>query len=606
MMVHEPEPEGKLFDGYLTRRLLGYARPYRASLGLALVVILLMAMTTSFMPVLLKTAIDNYLVPDDSGMDAAQRIGGLTRTGWLYFGMAVAAFLLRYFQSYLMAWAAERIIFDMRAAIYAKILRLPLRYMDRNPVGRLMTRVTSDVEAMQKMVTDGVVGLVADVFALFAIMGFMLYLSPHLAFTLFLILPVLLAVMAWINWNTRRAHRRVRSKQSSLNAYLQEMITGMLTVQLFNREQSVWRKFDERNRELREGWLESVRWVSYFFPSMEVLNAVSVGLLLVVAGAAILQGSDAVSIGVLVAFLAYIRDFFRPIEDLSEKSNIFQAAMASSERIFGLLDEPEEITDPLVPVSLTTFRGEIEFEHVWFAYQQEDWVLKDLSFRIAPGESVAIVGATGAGKTSIISLINRFYDVQRGCVRVDGQDVRSYRQVDLRRRIGVVIQDPFIFSGTIADNIQMHHPDVTREQVIEAARYVNAHRFIEALPDGYETHVQERGITLSTGQKQLLALARALVQNPDILLILDEATANVDTESEQLIQEALKRLMHGRTTILIAHRLSTIRGVDRIMVLRGGEKIEEGTHRALISHEGYYRRLYELLAHQPAGYAEAR
>ncbi len=599
MSAVELEPEGKLFDGQLTRRLLAYTKPYRALLGLAVLVILIMSLLNSAMPVLLKMAIDDYLMEDAVSLSAGDRIAGITRIGWFYLGLAGFVFGLRYFQAYLMAWVAERIIYDMRADIFAKILRMPLRFMDRNPVGRLMTRVTSDVEAMQRMVTDGVVGLVADLFALVAIMGFMIYLSPVLALTLFGVFPVLLGVMFWINLNTRRAHRKVRARQSTLNSYLQEMITGMLTIQLFNRETNVRKRFDQRNTDLRQGWFESVRWISFFFPSMEVLNAVSVALVLGVGGWMIVQGSDAVSIGIMVAFLAYIRDFFRPLEDLSEKSTVFQSAMASSERIFGLMDEKEDLQDPPKPVEIERFNGAVEFDRVWFAYQDEDWVIKDLSFKIQPGESVAIVGATGAGKTSIISLISRLYDVQRGLVRVDEQDVRNYRQVDLRRRIGMVIQDPFIFSGSIAANIHMHNPEVSREQVIEAAKYVNAHRFISALPDGYDTEVQERGITLSTGQKQLLALARALVQDPDILLILDEATANVDTESELLIQDALKRLMRGRTSILIAHRLSTIRGVDRILVMRNGEKIEEGSHTSLIQHDGYYRRLYELLAHQP-------
>ena len=600
MITPEAEIAGKLFDGHLTRRLMKYAHAYWPMLTLAVFLILLMAIVSSYLPVLSSTAIDEYLIAENASLSADQRITGITRVGLLYLGLSALAFGLRYLQSYLMAWVGERIIFKMRADIFAKIMRLPLRYMDRNPVGRLMTRVTSDVDAMQKMVTDGLVGLVADLFTLLAIMGFMLYLSPRLALTLFATFPVLLGVMGWINHNTRRAHRRVRYRQSALNAYLQEMITGMFTIHMFNREPSVVREFDSRNRELRGSWFETVRWISFLFPSMEVLNALSVALVLTVGGAAILGGSGTVTIGVLVAFMAYIRNFFRPLEDLSEKSTVFQSAMASAERIFALMDIPEEVLDPAQPVSIEQFRGEVTFENVSFAYTDEEWVLKDLSFHIAPGQSIAIVGATGAGKTSMISLINRFYDVQRGCVRVDGRDVREYRQVDLRRRIGVVIQDPFIFSGSIASNISMHNPELSREDVVQACRYVNAHRFIEKLPEGYDTQVQERGITLSTGQKQLLALARALAQNPDILLILDEATANVDTESEQLIQEALTRVMKGRTSILIAHRLSTIRGVDRIMVMRHGRKIEEGSHSELISHDGYSRRLYELIAHQPS------
>lgn len=599
MTSYEPDVEARLFDWRLTRRLLAYVRRYRAILAASVAAILVMSVVSSILPILLKTAVDDYLIAESGTLTSEARWAGIWRIGWGYLALSFLAFGLRYVQTYWMAWVGEHIIFDMRADIYSKILRLPLRFMDRNPVGRLMTRVTSDVDAMQRMVTEGVVGILADLFALLTIMGFMWYLSPRLALTLFAIFPVLFGIMYLINLNTRRAHRRVRQRQSALNAYLQEMITGMLTIQLFNRQADVRERFDGRNAHLREGWIDTVRWVSMFFPAMEVMSAASMALVLAVGGAAVLADSDTITVGVLVAFLAYIRDFFRPLEDLSEKSTVFQSAMASSERIFSLLDEPEQVLDPADPVAVEDFRGAVDFERVYFAYQGEDWVLKDLSFRIAPGESIAIVGATGAGKTSIISLINRLYDVQRGTVRVDGVDVRNYRQVDLRRRIGVVIQDPFIFSGSIAENIAMHNPEVSREQVEQAARYVNAHRFIEALPNGFDTHVQERGITLSTGQKQLLALARALAQNPDILLILDEATANVDTESERLIQEALKRLMRGRTSIVIAHRLSTIRGVDRIIVMRHGEKVEEGSHEGLVSREGYYRRLYELLAHRP-------
>lgn len=595
----EAELQGKLFDWSLTRRLLKYVRPHRALLAVAVTVLLGMALVNSYMPILLKTAIDDYLMSGADNMDLATRWAGVQRIALGYILLAFVVFGLRYFQSYIMAWVGEHILFSIRADIYSKILRLPLRYMDQNPVGRLMTRVTSDVDAMQRMVTDGLVGLAADLFALVAIMGFMWMLNPRLALTLFAVFPVLFGVMVWMNGHTRNAHRLVRRRQSALNSHLQEMITGMLTIQMFGRERPVIDRFAGHNRNLREAWLESVLWLSRFFPSMELLNAVSFSLVLVVGGLAMESGSGAVTVGVLVAFLAYVRDFFRPLEDLSEKSTIFQSAMASCERIFALMDEPEEIENPPVPIPMDRFRGEVEFKDVWFAYREPEWIMKGLSFKIAAGESVAIVGATGAGKTSIISLISRFYDVQKGSVRVDGHDVREYAQVDLRRHIGMVIQDPFIFSGSVADNISLRNPAVTRDQVIQSARYVNAHRFIEQLPNGYDTLLQERGVTLSTGQKQLLALARALVANPDILLILDEATANVDTESEQWIQEALQKVMKGRTSIVIAHRLSTIRGVDRIIVLRQGEKVQEGSHDELVRREGYYRVLYELLAHHP-------
>jgi ATP-binding cassette, subfamily B, multidrug efflux pump len=599
MSMPENEIQGRLFDRSLTRRMLVYIRPYKRMLFVAVALLLLMALGTSTLPLLLKNAIDQYLLAEESGLSGAQRVQGLSRLTMWYAGLAFALFVLRYAQSYLMSWIGERIIYDMRADLFGKIVRLPLRFMDRNPVGRMMTRVTSDVDAIQRFVTDGLVGLAADLFALFAIMGFMIYVSPRLAFTLFALLPVLFGLVAWINHHVRRAHRDVRRRQSALNAYLQEMITGMTTIQLFNREQDVRERFGTFNRSLRESWIKSVRWLSYSFPLMEILNALSFSLVLLIGGWAILSGSDAITVGVVVAFLAYIRDFYRPLEDLSDKSTIFQSAMASAERIFALFDESEDVPEPASPVDAGAFQGRIVFDRVWFAYNDDDWVLKNLSFTIEPGEAIAIVGATGAGKTSIISVLARFYDVQRGSVQVDGVDLREYRTADLRKRIGLVLQDPFIFSGSVADNISLLNPEITREQIEEAASYVNADRFIRALPQGYDTPVQERGITLSTGQKQLLALARALVQNPDILLVLDEATANIDTESEQWIQDALRKVMRQRTSIIIAHRLSTIRGVDRILVMRGGELVEQGSHQALISRDGYYRRLYELLAHTP-------
>jgi ATP-binding cassette subfamily B multidrug efflux pump len=406
---------------------------------------------------------------------------------------------------------------------------------------------------------------------------------------------VLFGVMTYINVLARKAYREVRTRQSILNTYLQENITGMLAVQLFNREKQTREKFDECNEKLEQGFRESVRVFSFYVPSLEVMNALAILLVSLVCGWLILNGHE--QIGTLFAFLMYIREFFRPLEELSDKSNIFQQAMASAERIFALLDEVETVADPVTPVKIESFKGEVEFDGVSFAYDDKNWILNDVSFHLKPGESLALVGATGAGKTSIISLIARFYDVQKGAVKIDGEDVRNYTQTELRRRVGTVLQDPFIFSGNIADNIGMHNPEIDRDRIIEAAKYVNAHRFIVQLPEGYDTNLSERGSNLSTGQKQLLAMARVLVQNPDFLLILDEATANVDTETEQLIQSALEKVMHGRTTIIIAHRLSTIKDVDRILVMRKGEVIEEGNHRELLEQDGYYRTLYELLAH---------
>jgi ATP-binding cassette subfamily B multidrug efflux pump len=597
---HEPEMAGKLFDAQIVRRLLVFVRPYRAWMLVALVLLMAMSLTTNYLPLVIQRVVDQYLAPG-LGLSIDVRMAGVVRMSGLALGVLAIAFVLRFAQGYLMTWVGQRIIFDLRAHIFDKILRLPLKFFDRFPIGRLMTRVTTDVESMQRFLTDGLVGLCADLFTLFGVIGYMFYLNPRLAMIVAVLTPLLLAILTFINLRIRGAHRLVRRRQAALNAFVQEMINGMATIQLFNREPYARKRYDRHNGELRNAFVQSIHWFSYFFPSMEVMQGLTLGLVIVFGGIGYLSGDVGLREGTLVAFFMYVRDFFRPLEDLSDKSNILQSAMASSERVFLLLDTPEDVQDPAQPAEPGPFRGEVAFDKVWFAYDQENWVLKDIGFTIRPGESVAIVGATGAGKTSITSLIARFYDVQRGSVRVDGVDVRDLRQADLRRRIGVVMQDPFVFSGTILDNIRLHNPEVGEERVREAARYVNAHRFIEERPGAYQSEVMERGGRLSTGQKQLLALARAIAQNPDILLILDEATANVDTETEQLIQDALRKLMKGRTSIIIAHRLSTIRHVDRILVMRHGEIVEQGSHENLIRQDGYYKKLYELLAHSPRG-----
>lgn len=595
----ESDIPAKLFDRRLLRRMIAYVRPYRGRMIGAFALVIPMTLAMNYLPMLIKHAIDRFLAPATT-LAAEERLAGITGIAWTFLAIAAVVFALRFLHGYMLTIIGQRIIFDMRADIFAKIMRLPLRYFDRHPVGRLMTRIGSDVDAMQRLLTDGIVGLAADVFTIIGILGFMIYLSPRLALVLIVLFPFLLAVLVALNARHRAAHREVRKRQSALNSFLQEMITGMLTIQLFNRETSTRGRFAEFNGRLREALLTSVKWFSYSFPATEILNAMTLVLVLAIGGFSLIRGDGAVTIGVLIAYLAYLREFFRPLDDLSEKSNLLQSAMASAERVFALMEVPEEIEDPPAPLPLEKFRGEVELDRVWFAYNDENWVLKDVSVNIQPGESVAIVGATGAGKSSIISLIARFYDVQRGVVRVDGQPVGAYRQSDLRRRIGIVLQDPFIFSASIADNISLFNPAVTREQVVAAAKYVNAHDFIEAR-GGYDVVLRERGAGVSTGQKQLLALARAIAQDPDILLILDEATANVDTETEWLIQDALKKLMKGRTSIIIAHRLSTIRHVNRILVMRHGEVVEQGSHAELIAAEGYYRRLYDLLSHQPPG-----
>ena len=590
----------KGYDQGIMLRLLRYLRPYRLQLTSSVVLLLIYSLLTPAFPTLLSWAIDRYIVasaPEYQALTVDQRLTGLTWLVVAYMALRALSFGLRYGYTYLVAWMGQRIIFDVRREIFSKIQRLHMGFFDRTPVGRLITRVTSDVDAVQQMMTDGVVGLIADVGLMIGLLVYMFSINWRMALITLVVMPPLFLTLNFLRRGIRTAYRATRLRTSRSNAYLAENLSGMKTVQLFNREARNQRGFDDINLDLLEAHFEQVRWFSLFFPAVNIIGAISTGLILYYAGTQLLGESVAntVTIGVLVAYIQFSGMFFRPLQDLSEKFNIIQAAMASSERIFGLLDTPERINDPEDPTGFEDqFKGEVVFEDVWFAYDENEWVLRGVDFTIAPGESVAFVGHTGAGKTTIISLVSRFYDVQKGAVKIDGVDVRDYDQVELRRHVGIVLQDPFLFSGTIRSNITLGDDTIPQEQVEEAARFVNAHGFISRLPEGYDTPVLERGAGFSTGQKQLIAFARALVQNPDILLVLDEATANVDTETEELIQDALEKLMQGRTSIIIAHRLSTIQDVDRIMVMRKGKLIEEGDHFELLKNDGYYRRLYEL------------
>lgn len=598
----------KAFDWQIMRRLLRYLKPYRLQLTVALVLLLSYMAVVPIFPALVARAVDNYLVLPEgvaaADLSAAQRearIDGLFGLIVLFLSLACLNFALRYGYTYLVSWLGQHAIYDIRKDVFSKIQGLHLGFFDRTPVGRLITRITSDIEAIQGMMRDGVVGLVADIGQLAGLAIYMLVIDWRLALVTLSVMPVLFWTLNYLRSRIRDAYRAVRLRTSRSNTYLAENLGGMKTVQLFNREDQNRRSFDKLNLNLLDANVEQLRWFSLFFPSVQITSGVATALILLFSAYNIVGPNitETLTIGVLVAFIQYSGMFFRPLQDLSDKYNIMQAAMASGERIFDLLDTPEGVTNRVDPTEFEmVFRGELEFDHVWFAYGgaegQEDWVLRDLSFKIKPGESVAFVGHTGAGKTTIISLVSRFYDVQKGAVKIDGQDVRDYNQIDLRRHVGIVLQDPFMFSGTVKSNITLGDESIPIEQVIEAAKFVNAHRFIEKLSKGYDTPVRERGAGFSTGQKQLIAFARALVQNPDILLVLDEATANVDTETEELIQDALKKLMQGRTSIIIAHRLSTIQDADRIMVMRKGQLEEQGNHFELLQQGGYYRKLYEL------------
>jgi ATP-binding cassette, subfamily B, multidrug efflux pump len=580
----------------LAGRLLRYAMPYWKTLLVSLGLILVVSASINYLPVLIKQMTDQCLL--DSSTSAELRLDRLGRIGLLYLAIAVIGYALRYVQGVLTAWIGQRIIYDLRVAVFKKALRMQQSWFDRMPVGTLMTRVTSDIERLENFVTEGVVGTVADLFMLLGIMGYMIVISPHLFGVLFLLLPPLFVLLVLVNRRLRAANRMIRKRQSILNALLQEDLTGMTTIQMFNRETHARQQFDERSTSLRSAHYEEVRWFSAYFPLIETGQALSIAIILGAGGFWLLGRGDAVlTLGALIAFLAYIRDFFNPLGSLSDKAGAFQVAMASAERIFELMDTPEMLPDPEQAEPGNTINGTIAFEDVWFAYDDENWVIKELSFSVDPGQALAVVGATGAGKSTIVNLIGRFYDVQRGRVSIGGTDVRDFNKADLRSRIGYVFQEPFLFAGTIADNISLLNPDLTRSDLIRAAQAVNAHPFISALPYGYDTILNERGEGLSLGQKQLMVMARTLAQDPELLFVLDEATASIDTATEQLVQDALGKLMHNRTSIVIAHRLSTIRNADCILVMRHGELVDAGTHAELMTRDGYYRNLYDLLKH---------
>jgi ATP-binding cassette subfamily B multidrug efflux pump len=581
----------------IAKRLLAYSLPYWRGLVVAFAMIMFTSLSINFLPVLIQRMTDQCLM--DTSRPTDERIDLLLQMGILYISIAAIGHLVRYFQGLLTAWIGQKIIYDLRLEVFRKVLRMQQSYFDRTQVGTLMTRVTSDIERLQHFVTEGIVGTIADLFMLLGIMGYMIYISPALSLSIFIVLPFLFAIMFYVNGKLRNANRDIRDRQASLNALLQEDLTGMMTIQLFNREAHATADFDTCHTKLRSAYFDEVRWFSLYFPTVEGGQALAVLIILSVGGLMLLNGSEAITLGIFVAFLAYIRDFFRPLGSLSEKAGSFQVALASIERIFSLLDTSEKVLDPAEPESPNRIAGRISFEDVWFAYNDENWVIRNLSFSVEPGQVLAVVGATGAGKSTIINLIGRFYDVQRGSVSIDGIDVRRFGTRDLRSRLGYVFQDPFIFSGSIHDNISLETPGISRSDVERAAKTVNAHGFIEAMPERYDTIMNERGEGLSLGQKQLLVMARTLAQDPELLFVLDEATASVDTATEILIQDALEKLMSNRTSIVIAHRLSTIRHADRILVMRHGELVDQGTHDELMARDGYYRQLYELLLHSP-------
>jgi ATP-binding cassette subfamily B protein len=581
--MHEEEILGKAYDSRLMRRLITYLRPYRKLVGLAFVLIVFQSLLETAFPLLTKIAIDDYI--------AAGNVGGLMLIAAAYTGLLAVKFVAEYVQTLTLQNTGQHILYDMRMQVFGHLQRLSPSFYDRNPVGRLITRVITDVDVLNELFSAGIVSIFGDIFVLLGITVAMLLLDWELGLVTLSVVPLIALTTAIFRRKARDSYRRVRTAIARINAFLQEHITGMPVVQLYNRERKSFRKFASINDDHYRANLDAIMAYAWFYPAIELLGAVAIALVIWYGGGMVIGGTA--TLGVLVAFIQYSQRFFRPIADMSEKYNILQSAMASSERLFKLLD-----TEPAIVETQQAIRpggkaaGEIEFRNVWFAYNDEDWVLKDVSFHVRPGESVAIVGHTGAGKTTTTSLLTRFYDIQKGQILLDGVDITSLDIGYLRSCFAVVLQDVFLFSGTMESNIRLGSP-ISRERVIAAAEDVNLAPFLRTLPLGLDHPVNERGTSLSVGQRQLLAFARALAHDPQIL-VLDEATSSVDTETEIQIRRAIERLMAGRTSIIIAHRLSTIQKCDKIIVMHKGRVRESGTHQQLLAQRGIYYKLYQL------------
>jgi ATP-binding cassette, subfamily B, multidrug efflux pump len=646
MASTEEEILGKAYDSRLMKRLLTYLRPYRGHVVIALVAIVCKASLDVLGPFLTKTAIDKYLAHTPGTFSILDRwlsatpLVGIAQIAALYMGTLLLSFGLEYLQTYFMQWTGQKVMFDLRSQIFRHLQRMHVGFFDKNPVGRLVTRVTTDVDALNEMFTAGVVSIFEDVFVLVFILAIMLNMNWELALITFAVLPAIAYATRIFRDKVRDSYRRIRTAIARINAYLQEAVSGMLVLQLFNREKKAYRQFSKINASHMEAFKDAIMAYSVYYPVVEILSSVAIACIIWWGGHGVLQHSVAASlvisfswkslftyqvvekamtIGILVAFMQYAQRFFRPIQDLSEKYNILQSAMAAAERVFKLLDTPVDVVTPIIAKN-PEGPGRIEFDHVWFAYgpraatadthlpaatktapshsdsagaDELDWVLRDVSFAIEPGETVAIVGHTGAGKTTIISLLMRFYDVQKGAIRIDGVDIREIDLPQLRRRFGVVLQDPFLFTGTIGGNIRLGTDWIQDAHIEQAAEEVNLADFIRTLPSGFNEEVRERGSTLSTGQKQLISFARALAHSPKIL-ILDEATSSVDTETEFRVRDALNRMIEGRTSLVIAHRLSTVQRANKIIVMHKGQVREMGTHQQLLAQRGIYYKLYQL------------
>jgi ATP-binding cassette subfamily B protein len=648
-MAQEEEVLGKAYDSRLMRRLLTYLRPYRWQVTIAIVSIVLKSFCDVVGPYLVKVAVDRYLAPVksmNSGLWnwlSPHPLHGIAQISAIYFSLLVLTFVFEFLQTYFMQWTGQKVMFDLRSQIFRHLQRMHVAFYDKNPVGRLVTRVTTDVDALNEMFTSGVVSIFEDLFVLVGILGIMLCMNWKLALITFAVLPFIVVATKIFRDKVRDSYRRIRIAIARINSYLQEHVSGMVVLQLFNRERKAYQRFSEINRSHMDAYKDAILAYSLYYPAVDFFSAIAIACVIWFGGQDVLRHIEVssvsiafsrqtlvsfhvvattASLGVLIAFTQYAQRFFRPIMDFSEKYNILQSAMAASERIFKLVDTPVDIVSAAV-TRKPEGPGRIEFDHVWFAYRDvpaesgdasgssraslertaegrphvgvatPDWVLRDVTFAIEPGETVAVVGHTGAGKTTLISLLLRFYDVQMGAIRIDGVDVKEMDLPDLRRRFGVVLQDPFLFTGTIGGNIRLGTERIQDAHVAKAAEDVNLGDFVRALPKGFDEEVRERGSTLSTGQKQLISFARALAHEPKIL-ILDEATSSVDTETEFKVRDALDRMVEGRTSLIIAHRLSTVQRADKIIVMHKGQVREMGTHQELLAQHGIYFKLYQL------------
>lgn len=585
---HEEEAIGKTYDFQIARRLLRYLNPYVRLLVPALVLTLALNLLGVLQPKFTQYAIDWYILP--------RKLNGLIWLVLLYLGVQFFRLVFSYFQAILLNTVGQYVMFDIRRELYDKLQHQEIAYYDRNPVGRIMTRLTTDVDALNELFTQGVTDLLGDLVMIVAIISVMMWMDVRLTLVTLLTVPMLFAATTWFRKGARRGYDQVRTRIARINAFLQEHFAGAQTVQIFNAEAKSLRKFDAINEDHRRANIDTIFYYAVFFPLVDFIGAVGVALIIWYGGYRVMQntpGHTVLTLGALVAFIQYSGFLFQPIRDISDKYNVLQSAVVASHRIFKTLDLPIAVVNPASPLKLERARGRIEFQNVWFAYKDEDWVLKDVSFTVEPGQSIALVGHTGSGKTTITNLLMRFYDIQRGRILLDGVDLRDWDLKALRQNFAVVLQEVFLFSGTVEGNIRLGRDDITEERVKWAAHEVHADRFINRLKEGFKAEVRERGAGLSVGQKQLISFARALAFDP-ALLILDEATSSIDTETEQLIQQAIERVMRDRTSIVVAHRLSTVQNADRIIVLHHGEIREHGTHQELLALHGLYWKLYKL------------